>query len=245
MSEHIVHAYDEDLKQITQGIAEMGGLAEHMVGDAVSALTMRDAGLAQAVIAEDEHLDEMYEALEEKATRLIARRQPMALDLREVIAALRISHDLERVGDLAKNIAKRTIAIEGEYRGKRLIFGIEYMGQMVLEQLKAVLDCYAAHDDQQAGRVRARDEEVDAMCTSLFREFLTYMMEDPRTITLCTHLLFCAKNIERIGDHATNIAETVHYIITGGRFSESRKKKDMSSLLSVKAPQTTPPERSD
>ncbi len=233
MSDHIVRAYDEDLRDLAHRIAEMGGLAEHLVGEAVSALVARDTDRAHAVIAEDERIDDMHAEIEEKSTLLIAKRQPMALDLREIIAAIRISHDLERIGDLAKNVAKRTIAIDDEFRQKRLIFGVEHMAQLAMEQLKAVLDSYASHDDHAAGVVRARDEEVDAMYTSLFRELLTYMMEDPRNITLCTHLLFCAKNLERIGDHATNIAETVHYIITGERITESRTKKDLTSAVTA------------
>ncbi|HOV03777.1 MAG TPA: phosphate signaling complex protein PhoU [Hyphomicrobiales bacterium] len=226
MSDHIVRAYDEDLRVLTYRIGEMGGVAEHLVADAVEALVAGNNEQAQAVIEGDKRIDHIHEEIEEKAILLIAKRQPMALDLREIIAALRISHDLERVGDLAKNIAKRALAIEGALQPKRLVLGVQHMVEITLEQLKAVLDAYANHDDAAAIIVRKRDEEVDAMYTSLFRELLTYMMEDPRNITLCTHLLFCAKNLERIGDHATNVAETVHYIITGHKFSGDRARGD-------------------
>ena len=233
MTDHIVRAYDEDLRSLAQRISEMGGIAEKLVSDAVSALVAGNGELAQDVIRGDERIDAIHEEIEDKAILLIARRQPMALDLREIIAALRISHDLERVGDLAKNVAKRALAIDGALQPKKLVLGVEHMTELTLEQLKAVLNSYAVHDDETAINVRRRDEEVDAMYTSLFRELLTYMMEDPRNITLCTHLLFCAKNIERIGDHATNVAETVHYIITGRKFEGSRAKGDDTALTGI------------
>ena len=164
---------------------------------------------------------------------MIARRQPMAQDLREIMAAIHIANDLERVGDLAKNTAKRVIAIEGNFAAQRLVAGVEHIAELSLAQLKNVLDAYATRDLAAAIAVWERDDEIDAMYTSLFRELLTYMMEDPRNITFCTHLLFCAKNLERIGDHATNIAETVHYLITGVTLTDERPKKDTSSLTSV------------
>ena len=233
MTDHIVRAYDEDLRSLAQRISEMGGIAEKLVSDAVNALVAGNGELAQDVIRGDERIDAIHEEIEDKAILLIARRQPMALDLREIIAALRISHDLERVGDLAKNVAKRALAIDGALQPKKLVLGVEHMTELTLEQLKSVLNSYATHDDETAINVRRRDEEVDAMYTSLFRELLTYMMEDPRNITLCTHLLFCAKNIERIGDHATNVAETVHYIITGRKFEDSRAKGDDTALTGI------------
>jgi phosphate transport system protein len=157
------------------------------------------------------------------------------MDLREIVGALRISNDLERVGDLAKNIGKRVIAINGNFNSKKLVIGVEHLAEIALEQLKDVLDSFANRDDARALRVRGRDDEIDALYTSLFRELLTYMMEDPRNISICTHLLFCAKNIERIGDHATNIAETVHYVVTGEQLTEDRPKGDTSHLVNVES----------
>jgi phosphate transport system protein len=157
----------------------------------------------------------------------------MAQDLREIMAAIHIANDLERVGDLAKNTAKRVFAVESHFAAQRLVAGVEHIAELSLAQLKNVLDAYAARDLAAARGVWERDDEIDAMYTSLFRELLTYMMEDPRNITFCTHLLFCAKNIERIGDHATNIAETVHFLISGVPLTEERPKKDESSTTSV------------
>jgi phosphate transport system protein len=169
---------------------------------------------------------------------MIARRQPMARDLREIIAAIRISTDLERVGDLAKNIAKRVVALQGQIQPKKLVHGVEHIAELSLAQLKNVIDAYSVRDLDVAHQVWARDDEIDALYTSLFRELLTYMMEDPRNITFCTHLLFCAKNIERIGDHATNIAETVHYLITGTTLVDERPKRDRTPMASLDLPQT-------
>lgn len=231
MNEHTTGAYDDELRDLVSRIAEMGGLAEGLVSEAVTALTRIDIARAQRVIYQDHRLDDMQRQVEESAISLIARRQPVARDLREIIAALRVSSDLERVGDLAKNIAKRVIAIQGQFHTKRLAFGVEHISEITLEQLKAVLDAYTAQDLDAAHAVRNRDDEIDAMYTSLFRELLTYMMEDPRNITFCTHLLFCAKNIERIGDHATNIAENIHFMITGQQLQEDRPKQDESSYI--------------
>ena len=228
--EHTVSAFDQELRGLAGRIAEMGGLAEHLVGDAITALSRVDSTLAQRVIDDDRRLDALQREIEERAILIIARRQPMASDLRDIVAAMRISNDLERVGDLAKNIAKRVIAINGAFAHKRLILGVEHMAEIALEQLKAVLDAFSNRDDAAARHVRLRDDEIDALYTSLFRELLTYMMEDPRNISQCTHLLFSAKNIERIGDHATNIAETVHYVVTGEAFADERPKSDTTSM---------------
>jgi len=230
-SEHITGAYDEELRDLVGRIAEMGGLSERLVSEAVTALAKIDIARAQGVILQDHRLDEMQRQIEERAISVIARRQPVAKDLREIIAALRVSSDLERVGDLAKNIAKRVIALQGQFHTKRLIFGVEHISEITLEQLKAVIDAYTGQDLEAAHAVRNRDDEIDSMYTSLFRELLTYMMEDPRNITFCTHLLFCAKNIERIGDHATNIAENIHFMVTGEQPQEERPKHDESSYI--------------
>ena len=233
MPEHTVVAYDDELKQLAGWIADMGGQAEQLLADAVTALSRIDTTLAQRVIQEDQRLDLTQRRVEELAVSIIARRQPMARDLREVVAALRVSNDLERVGDLAKNIAKRVVAMNGQYQSKRLVLGVEHISEIALEQIKAVIDSYTSRDIEEATAVRNRDDEIDAMYTSLFRELLTYMMEDPRNITFCTHLLFCAKNIERIGDHATNIAENVHYLVTGEQPSLERPKQDDTALTTI------------
>ncbi|MFT0859618.1 phosphate signaling complex protein PhoU [Ancylobacter sp. G4_0304] len=236
MTEHIVSSFDTDLKEIGRRVVEMGGQAERLVADSVAALVKRDTELAQKVIVLDGPIDLLQREIEEKAILTIARRQPLAGDLREIVAAMRIANDLERIGDLAKNTAKRVLALTGEFHPQKLVRGVEHMSGIVFEQLKTVLDAYASRDDAKAVEVWQRDGEVDVLYTSLFRELLTYMMEDPRNISLCTHLLFCAKNIERIGDHATNIAETVHYLATGTLLTEERPKQDTSSLTSVAFP---------
>jgi phosphate transport system protein len=230
MSEHTIKAFDADLQELTRKVAEMGGLAEKQVGDAVEALAKRDVALAQRVVALDATIDALQRDIEERAVLTIARRQPMAVDLREIVGALRVSNDLERIGDLAKNIAKRVVALDGEFRPYTVIRGVEHMTDLVLGQLKTVLDSYARHDVAMAIEVWRGDEEIDGVNNSLFRELLTYMMEDPRNITFCTHLLFCAKNIERMGDHATNIAETVHYIVEGRPLPDERPKGDTTSF---------------
>ena len=230
---HIMSAYDEELKYLTRRISEMGGLAEQMCADAVRALVNSDAALAQKVISEDIILDTAEREIGEKAIVTIARRQPMAADLREIIGTLRIAADLERVGDLGKNTAKRVIAVQETGIPRNLALGLEHLSELALVQLKDVLDVYATRSAEKAEAIRLRDEEIDAIYTSLFRELLTYMMEDPRNITSCTHLLFCAKNIERIGDHATNIAETIYYMATGSQPEGERPKDDRSNTLSA------------
>ena len=226
MQEHTAKAFDIDLQELTRMVAEMGGLAEKQIADSVDALVRRDADSAQRIVGADPSIDTLQREIEEKAVLTIARRQPMAVDLREIVGALRVCNDLERIGDLAKNIAKRVMALDGDFHPTKLIRGVEHMGALVLAQLKEVLDSYAGHDLKKAMAVWNGDEEVDAMCTSLFRELLTYMMEDPRNITFCIHLMFCAKNIERMGDHATNIAETVYYMIEGHAIADPRPKGD-------------------
>lgn len=224
---------ERELRQLAGEIAEMGGVAERLVMDSVTALTRHDAALAHEVIAADRDLDRMQRDVEAHAIRLIGARNPQGKALRELVAALRICMDLERVGDLAKNNAKRVLAIEGRSHPPRIAHGVEHMSDIALEQLKAVLDAFTSQDLPAAIDVRNRDDEIDAIYTSIFRELLTYMMEDPRNITFCTHLLFCAKNIERIGDHATNIAESIHYLVTGETPSEERVKADHSPFLSA------------
>ncbi len=235
MSEHIAKAFDADLQEITRLVAEMGGLAEKQIADSVDALAKRDASRAQEVVAMDARTDALQQEIEDKTVLTIARRQPVAVDLRNLVGALRVANDIERIGDLAKNIAKRVVALDGEFYPGRLLRGVEHMGALVLGQLKEVLDAYAGHDLEKALAVWNGDQQVDAMCTSLFRELLTYMMEDPRNITFCIHLMFCAKNIERMGDHATNIAETVYYMIEGHAIAEQRPKGDTTSFATLAA----------
>ena len=229
-SVHIVSAYDEELKFLSKRIAAMGGHAERMVEQAVAALVNADHGLAQKVIQDDLVLDEGQREIDDKAIIIIARRQPMATDLREIVGAIRISADIERVGDLGKNVAKRVASVDGR-QPNSLFRGLEALANLALTQLKEVLDVYASRSVERIGLVRDRDDQIDAMYTSLFRELLTYMMEDPRNITPCTHLLFCAKNIERIGDHATNIAETIYYIVTGDQMPADRPKGDKTDKV--------------
>ena len=231
--QHTTKAFDADLQDLSRMVAEMGGLAEKQVADAVDALAKRDTNMAQRVQQSDAAIDTLQREIEEKSVLTIARRQPMAIDLRDIVGALRLANDLERIGDLANNIAKRVIALNAEFPPPKLIRGVEHMTDLVLEQLKAVLDAYARRDDNKAMAVWRGDEEIDAVCTSVFRELLTYMMEDPRNITFCIHLMFCAKNIERIGDHATNIAETVHYIIDGNPITERRPKGDTTTIAAL------------
>ncbi len=233
MSDHIVRAFDADLRTLRGMIAEMGGLAEKMMTESTRALAARDIELARRVIAMDPKLDALQHEIEEKAVLTIARRQPMAVDLRDIVSAIRIASDLERIGDLAKNVAKRVVAIAGQFHPQKIVTGVEHMSDLVMGQLRDVLDAYAARDDDRAMDVWNRDGQIDALYTALFRELLTYMMEDPRNITFCTHLLFAAKNVERIGDHTTNIAETVHYLVTGHTLTAERPKNDTSSFTTL------------
>jgi len=232
-SEHTAKAFDVDLQELTRLVAEMGGLAERQIVDSVDALIRRDATLGKSVVERDGEIDELQRSIEERVVLVIARRQPMAVDLRFIVCALRIATDLERIGDLAKNNAKRVNALQGDFNPLKLIRGLEHMARLVLAQIKAVLDAYAAQDVPAAMQVWKGDEEVDALCTSLFRELLTYMMEDPRNISFCIHLMFCAKNIERMGDHATNIAENIFYMMEGHLIADKRPKGDMTTFATM------------
>ena len=228
--EHTAKAFDADLQGLSRMVAEMGGLTEKQIADAVDALSRRNPEQAQQIVKADLGIDALQREIETKAVLTIARRQPMAVDLREVLGALRLCSDLERIGDLAKNIAKRVLVLDVELHSSRVIRGVQHMGTLVLAQLKQVLDSYAGRDLEKALAVWNGDEQIDAMCTSIFRELLTYMMEDPRNITPCIHLMFCAKNIERMGDHATNIAETVYYMIEGHSMPDLRPKGDTTTF---------------
>jgi phosphate transport system protein len=232
MSEHIVKSYDEDLSQLKTMLAQMGGLVEQQLDDAIDALTRRDTALADRVIQHDERVDVLEHQIEEKAILTIARRQPVARDLREIMVAIRVASDLERIGDLAKNTAKRTHAMSDQLP-RKLMAGVTRMGRLAQVELKNILDAYSRTDAEMAMEVWRSDEELDALYNSIFRELLTYMMEDPRNISLCTHLLFGAKNMERIGDHATNIAENIYYLVHGKPLTDERPKKDVTSAMRV------------
>lgn len=224
MTDHIVKSYDKELDFLGRKIAEMGGLTEQMIAEFIDGLVAMNTEIAKKVIAADPRLDVLHREIEDFAVLTIARRQPMAVDLREIVAAIRIAADLERVGDLAKNISKRTIKMADDYRLARAIVGLKHMGEIASLQMKEVLDAYAQRNAVQAQNVWGRDAELDALEDLVFRDLLTSMMEDPRNISFCTHLLFCSKNFERMGDHATNIAETVYYLVKGENLPTDRPK---------------------
>ena len=226
MNEHIVRSYEDELNQLAAEVVRMGGLAEAQVNDSIQAFARRDVPLAQAMISRDGKLDTMEAEIERAAIRMIALRQPMANDLRRTMSAMKIAMNLERCGDLAKNIGKRTLILAEAEPAGPVTRSIERMGKLVASRLKEVIDAYTASEVDRAVSVWSRDTEVDEHYESLFRELLTYMMGDPRTITAGAHLLFVAKNLERIGDHATNIAEIVHFEITGQEILSERPKLD-------------------
>ena len=231
MTEHTVAAFDEDLNAIDHLIREMGDLAAAMVGSATRALLDLDDPLALHVVSQDATMDARQRDLDERAITLIARRQPVAADLRAVVGAIRMAADLERIGDLAKNIAKRVGAVGEAVTPRRFAHGIDAMTDLVLGQVEGVIRRYEARDAEGLSALRADDEKIDIHYTAVFRELLTYMMEDPRNITACTHLLFCAKNLERIGDHVTNIAENAYYVLTGRQLSPDRPKQDETAAV--------------
>jgi phosphate transport system protein len=229
MNEHIVRSYEDELNLLDRRIAQMGGCAEKLLGQAMDALERRDPKLAESAVASDATIDRLERELQDQVITMIAKRQPLANDLRHIMTVLKIAGDLERIGDLSKNIAKRALALANENYPKPLMTGMRHMTEMVQRQLKDVLDALTARDSDKALTVWNGDQQVDAMYNSLFRELLTYMMEDPRNIGLCTHFLFGAKNIERIGDHTTNIAENVYYLVHGVAIADDRPKSDQTS----------------
>jgi phosphate transport system protein len=241
-SEHIIKSYDEELHRLNKIIVEMGGLAETQLAAAIEAVVRRDTELAASVIEGDHRVDQLERELDSLAVRLLALRQPMAGDLREIVAALKIGADLERICDYCANVAKRAIALV-QSPPTRPVHALPRMAQLALRLVKDVIDAYVERDADKAVAVWNRDAELDEMYSSLFREFLTYMMEDPRNIGVYTHLLFMAKNIERIGDHATNIAEDLYYTVRGTPLDQVRPKGDTSSLEIVAADPTSETER--
>ena len=230
---HIVRAYDKELVEIDRKIATMGGLCETVLSDALLSLRQRNPDLAEETILLDDQINQLELQIEENAIRMIALRQPMAQDLRQLRGAIRVATDLERIGDLGKNLAKRSITVAEEKHPKPIRKDLKRMGKLVRRQLKDALDAYAQRDAEKALVVWKGDEEVDDMYTSIFRELLTYMMEDPRNITLCTHLLFGARNLERIGDHTTHIARNVHFLVTGETMEGKRPKNDDTSWIQL------------
>ena len=234
--DHIVRSYDDQLRRLRDMVARMGGLAERQVNDATVALTRRDATLAAEVIGRDAALDQLEREIEAFCIRILATRQPMASDLRFIVAAMKVAHNLERIGDYARNAAKRSIVIS-QQPAIGSLNGFSRMARLVQENLKLAIDALVNDDAEAAQRVWAADEPVDDVYNGIFREMLTFMMEDPRNITAATHLLFIAKNLERIGDHATNIAETVHYAVRGDSLPDDRPRADASAYAVVRPPE--------
>jgi phosphate transport system protein len=235
-TEHIVKSFDEELKQLSQMVAQMGGLAEAQLQAAIEALVARDAEQAARVVQGDVRIDQLERQIGNQTIRMLALRQPMAQDLRQIVAALKISSDIERIGDYAANVAKRAIAMT-QSPPMRPVGGIARMGRLVQQIIKDTLDAFSENDADKAVAAWKRDQDVDDMYNSLFRELLTYMMEDPRNIGPSTHLMFIAKNIERIGDHATNVAEIIHFLVRGEDITETRPKSDKTSFTVINAPE--------
>lgn len=231
--EHLVKSYDQELKRLGGLITDMGGIVESQVADAATAVMQRDAELAARVVETDPKVDAIELEVEQFVIRLLALRQPMAGDLRNIVAALKITGDLERIGDYAANVAKRSIVLS-QYQLPLSLSGLGHMAQLVQGNLKLIIDAVSEKDAFKAIEVWRSDQMIDDLYNTVFRELITYMMEDARNITPCTHLLFIAKNLERIGDHATNIAETVHYAVTGEPLTERRPKGDTSAYAVVR-----------
>ena len=232
MTEHTVKSFGEQLEALSALVAQMGGLAEAQFASAIEAIARRDSTAAERAVGGDARIDEIQQEIEERALKLLALRQPMAVDLRETLAAVKTAAELERIGDLAKNIAKRALVLNRE-PPIRLTQSLARMGKAAQNQLKQVLDAFTSRNAEEAEAVWNRDGEIDEIYNSLFRELLTYMMEDPRTIGMGTHLLFVAKNIERAGDHCTNIAEVVYHMVRAGHLAANRPKADTTSETAI------------
>ncbi|CCG06764.1 phosphate signaling complex protein PhoU [Pararhodospirillum photometricum] len=222
-AEHTVRSFDEDLKTLVKAVLRMGGLAEAQLANAVQALVRRDSDLAGQVVAADARIDALEQEINDHAVRLLALRQPMAADLRAIIGALKISGDLERIGDYASNVGKRVLVLN-QLPPARPVASIPGMSRLVRDILNDTLDAYGTQDLHKAVEAWSRDEEVDHLYTALFRELVSCMMEDARNISACSHLLFVAKNIERIGDHTTNVAENIHFLVSGTPLRAARPK---------------------
>ena len=234
--EHLVKSYDQELKRLRNMMTEMGGIVETQVALAADAIMQRDAASATRVVEEDPKVDALEREVESFVIRLLALRQPVAGDLRQIVAALKITSDMERIGDYAANVAKRSIVL-AQFSLPYSLAGLAHMARMVQGQLKSIIDALGENDAEKAVEVWRSDQVVDDIYNAIFREVITYMMEDPRNITPCTHLLFVAKNLERIGDHATNIAEKLYYAVTGETLPDSRPKGDTSAYAVVRPPE--------
>jgi phosphate transport system protein len=234
-SEHIVKSYDDELKRLTGEIQRMGELALVQLDAAIDAVVERDSETAMKVVYNDNAIDTLEHDVSHDVVRLLALRQPMARDLREVLAGLRIAADIERIGDYAANVAKRSIVLN-QSAPVQLAYALPRLARLASGLVREVLAAYRDNDADRALSAWTRDEELDEEYTGLFRELLTYMMEDPRNITPCTHLLFMAKNLERIGDHATNIAENVYFLVHGTHIAQTRRKGDTTSVLAIDDP---------
>lgn len=224
-NQHIVKSYDDEINALQRRIIQMGGMVERQIIDAIQALRDRDVDTAARVIDQDDQVDQMEEEIDKEAIRLLATRQPMAVDLRVVAMATKISNDLERIGDYASNMAKRAISL-AEHPPLKPLYTIPHMGQITQSMLKQILDAYVERDSAKAMAAWHRDDEVDQLYDSLFRELMTFMLEEPRNIPICVDLLAAAKHVERIGDHACNIAEKIHYMVHGERINRMPVAKD-------------------
>jgi phosphate transport system protein len=231
--EHLVKSYEQELKRLSAMLTEMGGMVENQVALAAEAIVTRDGEAAARVVESDPKVDAVERDVEQFVIRLLALRQPMAGDLRRIVAALKITGDLERIGDYAANVAKRSMVLD-QFSLPYSLTGLAQMARMVQDHLKTIIDAIGDNDTDKAVEVWRSDQMVDDLYNAIFRELITYMMEDPRNITPCTHLLFIAKNLERIGDHATNIAETIYYSVLGESLPQARPKGDMSSYAVVR-----------
>ena len=234
-AEHIVKSYEQELNRLKTLIIDMGGMVEHQVADACEAVINRDSAAATQAVEQDPKVDAAEREIEQFVIRLLALRQPMAQDLRLIVASLKITGDLERIGDYAANVAKRSLVLS-QYPAPYTLTGLAHMSRLVQENLKLIIDAVGEGDTDKALQVWRSDETIDEIYNALFRELITYMMEDPRNITPCTHLLFIAKNLERIGDHATNIAELVYYAVKGEPLTDARPKGDTSAYTAIRPP---------
>ena len=227
-AQHIVKSYAQELDRLRDLLTEMGGLVESQVALATEAIVSGDTAVATRAVEKDKEVAALERQAEQLVIRMLALRQPMANDLRQIVAALKITAAMERIGDYAKNVAKRSIVLS-QFRTPFALTGLASMARLVQENLRLVIDAISENDADKAVQVWQSDQAIDDLYNSIFRELVTYMMEDARSITPCTHLLFIAKNLERIGDHATNIAETVHYAVTGEALADERPKGDASA----------------
>jgi phosphate transport system protein len=231
--QHLVKSYDQELKRLRSMLTQMGGIVETQVALAADAILQRDAASATRAVEEDPKVDALEREVETFVIRLLALRQPVASDLRQIVVALKITGDLERIGDYAANVAKRSIVLS-QFSVPFSLTGLAHMARLVQGQLKSIIDALGENDVDKAVEVWRSDQVVDDLYNALFRELITYMMEDPRNITPCTHLLFIAKNLERIGDHATNVAENLYYAVRGEPLPDARPRGGASAYAVIR-----------